>query len=218
VSYNVGDKVAVRYKYNEPDKKYKINLENKLTKNIEEVDFPNYYKNSFDIQRLVKMPYAYAIPSNKTKIINLLKRHGFISKRSTESELSLIQKYLVLSSKYKKTKTNQKPRPPKNVRLISMEEEDNLSNYEIFLTSQEGGYSLPFLLEPQSKFGLPRYKELNLALNSGNIYPIVKVIKNKEIEKDTENKEIEKDTGITKRIFVSPIRIQLKSYGIKGVI
>lgn len=205
VSYAVGDRVPIRFQFRESDKKYKINLENKLTKKIEEVDFSNY-QYSLRITRRARMPYAYAIPSNKTKIINLLHRHGFISQRGNESELFQIQKYLVLSSKNRKFKANEKPYPPTNVKLMSIEEEDNLSNYEIFLTNQEGGYSLPFLLEPQSEYGLPRYKELNLALTSGDIYPIVKVINYRETKTDIENKET-KDSEIIKNTSLSPIRI-----------
>jgi ABC-type multidrug transport system fused ATPase/permease subunit len=205
VSYDVGDRIPIRFQFREPDKKYKINLENKLTKKIEEVDFSDYHYN-LRITRRARLPYAYAIPSNKTKIINLLHRHGFISQRSTELELFQIQKYLVLSSKYRKFKASEKPYPPTQVKLMSIEEEDNLSNYEIFLTSQEGGYSLPFLLEPQSEYGLLRYKKLNLTLNSGDIYPIVKVIKYREIEKDPQNKET-KDSETVKSNSVLPIKI-----------
>ena len=149
ISYKPGDNIAIRFTYNKPDKKYKINFENKVTKKIEEEVFSNY-PYSLRVARRVRMPYAYAVPIKKEKTINLLHRHGFLSKRNTESDLFLIQKYLVLSRTSRKAKG--KPRPPRNVRLISTEEEDTLSDYEIFLTSQEGGHSLPFLLEPQSEY------------------------------------------------------------------
>ena len=205
VSYGVGDRIPIRFQFTEPDKKYKINLENKLTKKIEEVDFSNYHYN-LRITRTARMPYAYAIPSNKTKIINLLHRHGFISQRRTDLELFQIQKYLVLSSKHRKFKASEKPYPPTQVKIMSIEEEDNLSNYKIFLTSQEGGYSLPFLLEPQSEYGLTRYRELKLRFEPGDTYPIVRVIKKKEIKEniDTETKENIKNST---RSFQSPIRI-----------
>ena len=173
IPYNIGDKIPIRVKYNEPDKEYKINLENKLTKKIEEVGFSNYQYN-LRPTRSVKIPYAYAIPSEKVKAINLLHRHGFISKSTSDSEFFNIEKYLILSSTYTKTKIN--PRPPKLVRLISMEEEVKVTNHEIFLTSQKGGHSLPYLLEPQSEYGLTRYKKLGLSVNPGDTYSIVRVI------------------------------------------
>ena len=139
--------------------------------------------------KFVRMPYGYAVPVKIAKTINLLHRHGFISERGTESELFITQKYLVLSGNYQKL--DDKLRPSTNIRLISTEEEDNLSDYEIFLTSQEGGHSLPILLEPQSKYGYSRYKELNLSIIEGEVYPIVRVIKKTEIKErvKTEIKE-----------------------------
>ena len=190
--YSTGDRIAIRYKYDKPEKIYKMNLENKLTKKIEEVAFPSY-QDSSKATRTVRMPYAYAIPSDKSRVINLLHRHGFKSQHGTESELFLIQKYFILASKYQEFRVKDKPRPPTGVRLISTEEEDNLSEYEIFLTSQEGGYSLPLFLEPQSEYGLPRYERLNLAVNPGDTYAIVRVIKKKETTKDIQDKETTKD-------------------------
>ena len=219
ISYKTGDKIAIRFKYNKPDKNYKINFENKLTKKIEEEVFSNY-PYSLQVTRTVRMPYAYAVPIKKEKIINLLHRHGFISKRSTQSDLFIIQKYLVLSRISHKIKG--KPRPPKKVRLMSMEEENDLSDFEIFLTSQEGGHSLPFLLEPQSEYGLPRYQELNLAINPGNTYPILRVIKKKDTTKEEDKAETKeedkaetkeedkaetKEEDIIKRSYGVPIRI-----------
>jgi hypothetical protein len=101
---------------------------------------------------------------------------------------------LVLSAESPRLKG--KARPPRNVRLISTEEEDNLSDYEIFLTDQEGGHLLPFLLEPQSEYGFPRYKELKLPIRNGDNYPIVRVIKKSE----TKDKDLKTDS-------VLPIRI-----------
>jgi hypothetical protein len=203
LSSHSGDKVAIRFKYNESDKKYKINFENKLTKRIEEEDFSNYVYSQTPTRR-VRMPYAYAIPLRKKKVINLLHRHGFVSECNIESELSIIQKYMVLSLNSNKTKG--KPRPPTKVRLIATEEVANLSDYEIFLTGQEGGHTLPFLLEPQSEYGFPRYRELNIRIEPGDTYPILRVIKKKETKEniDTETKENIQNSN---RSFKLPIRI-----------
>ena len=67
------------------------------------------------------------------------------------------------------------PRPPTNVRLITIEEEKDLSNYVIFNTSQEGGYSLPLLLEPQSEYGLTRYKELDLDITPTQNFDVLRI-------------------------------------------
>ena len=89
----------------EPDKNYTMKLENKLTKKIEEEVFSNYIYDQIPAKS-VRMPYGYAVPIKIAKTINLLHRHGFISERRTESELFIIQKYLVLSGNYQKLNVN----------------------------------------------------------------------------------------------------------------
>jgi hypothetical protein len=59
---------------------------------------------------------------------------------------------------------------------ITGDEEVDLSNYEIFSVNQEGGHSLALLLEPQSEYGLHKYKDLNLTLEPGLEYLILRVV------------------------------------------
>jgi hypothetical protein len=173
LSYKKGDKIAIRFKYNEPEQSYRMNFKNTKTKKIEEVVFTNY-ELSLRTIRLVKLPYAYAIPDDKESVIHLLHSHGFISDRRMDSNSLRIQRHLILSCEPSKDTT--KPRPPSNVRLIFTDENKVLSNYEIFQTNQEGGHCLPLLLEPQSKYALSRYGELDLGIIPGNYYPILRVM------------------------------------------
>lgn len=50
--------------------------------------------------------------------------------------------------------------------------------YKLFFTSNpDGGYQLPFLLEPDSKYGLGRYRDLmNLPIKVGTDYPLLRLI------------------------------------------
>jgi hypothetical protein len=177
-SYKKGDKIAVRFKYNEPEQSYRMNFVNTLTKNIEEVVFTNY-QSSLRPTRLVKLPYAYAIPEDKDIVIQLLHNHGFLSQHPTDSLIYRVQRYFVLSCE--PSKVTAKARPPTNVRLLSTDEEQVLSNYEVFPINQEGGHCLPLLFEPQSEYGLPRYKELDLAIISRDYYPILRVMEEKKV-------------------------------------
>jgi hypothetical protein len=172
-SYKKGDKIAVRFKYNEPEQSYRMNFVNTLTKNIEEVVFTNY-QSSLRPTRLVKLPYAYAIPEDKESVIYLLHNDGFLSQHPTDSLIYRVQRYFVLSCE--PSKVTAKSRPPTNVRLLSTDEEQVLSNYEVFPINQEGGHCIPLLFEPQSEYGLPRYRELDLGIIPGNYYPIVRVM------------------------------------------
>jgi Zinc carboxypeptidase len=171
-SYNKGDKIPIRFNYVLSEQPFRMNFKNTKTNQIEEVIFTNYQ--SLKTIRFVKLPYAYAIPDDKESVIHLLHSHGFISERIMDSKSNRVQRHMILS--FEPSKVTTKPRPPWNVRLIFTDENKVLSNYEIFPTNQEGGHCLPLLLEPQSKYALLRYGELDLGIIPGNYYPIVRVM------------------------------------------
>jgi hypothetical protein len=174
-SYNKGDKIPIRFKYALSEQPFRMNFKNTKTKKIEEVIFTNYQ--SLMTIRFVKLPYAYAIPNDKESVIHLLHSHGFISERIMDSKSHRVQRHMILSCEPSKVTTKSRPpRPPWNVRVIFTDENKILSNYEVFPTNQEGGHCLPLLLEPQSKYALPRYRELDLGIIPGNYYPIVRVM------------------------------------------
>jgi hypothetical protein len=186
LSYKKGDRIAIvnRFKYNEPEQSYRMNFKNTKTKKIEEVVFTNC-ELSLITKQFVKLPYAYAIPDDKESVIHLLHSHGFISERIIDSNSLRIQRYLILS--FEPSKNTTKPRPPSNVRLIYTDENKVISNYEVFQTNQEGGHCLPHLLEPQSKYALLRYGELDLGIIPGNYYPILRVMEENKVKMDTSN-------------------------------
>ena len=149
---------------------------NTTSNEVEEVVIPTY-ESSLRATRTVRMPYAYAIPYSKDKLLDVLHSHGFTSTRLDTPEPCRAQRYLILESEPSESK--EKPRPPSNVRLITIEEEKDLSGYVIFSTFQEGGRSLPLLLEPQSEYGLARYKELNLDITPMQSYDVLRIIDKK---------------------------------------
>jgi hypothetical protein len=169
--YNEGDRIPIRSKSVQSDQPFKMNFENTLTKEIEEVALPINFSSVRPI-RHIKLPSAYAIPVDKNHIIDHLHNDGFISERINDSKLQRVEKYLILSSEPPKTKDDLPP----YAAVIVTEEEQDLNNYEIFPINQEGGHSLALLLEPQSKFGLRRYDFLDLELVPGLEYPIVRCV------------------------------------------
>jgi hypothetical protein len=170
------NRIAIRYKYNESEKPLKMGFLNTTSNEVEEVVIPTY-ESSLRATRTVKIPYAYAIPDSKDKLLGVLHSHAFTSIGIDTPEPCKVQRYLVLESEPSESK--EKPRPPTNVRLISIEEERDLSGYMIFSTSQEGGRSLPLLLEPQSEYGLSRYKEMDLDIMPMQSYDVLRVIDNR---------------------------------------
>ncbi|MEJ7642650.1 MAG: M14 family zinc carboxypeptidase [Candidatus Nitrosocosmicus sp.] len=172
-------RVSIRYNYNKSEKPFKMSFLNTISNEVEEVVIPTY-ESSLRATRTVKMPYAYAVPATKDKLLGVLHSHGFTSARPDTPEPCKVQRYLIVESESSESpETKGKPRPPTNVRLISVEEKKDLSGYAIFETSQEGGRSLPLLLEPQSEYGFARYKELDLDITPTQSYDILRVIDKK---------------------------------------
>lgn len=149
-----------------------MNFKNTKTNQIEEVTLPKY-ESDIRATKHIRLPSAYAVPADKNSIIEFLHNHGFTSERIEDSsKLQAVQKYLILSFDPPKVEG----KSAKNVVTITGDEEVDLSNYEIFSVNQEGGHSLALLLEPQSEYGLHKYKDLNLTLEPGLEYPILRVV------------------------------------------
>ena len=164
--------IPIRCKNVPSEQPFRMNFKNTKTDQIEEVTLPKY-ESDIRATKHIRLPSAYAVPTDKNGIIEFLHNHGFISERIEDgSKLQDVQKYLILSFD-----------PPKvegtsaiNVLLIRNKHVQDLSNYEIFSVNQEGGHSLALLLEPQSEYGLHKYRDLNLTLESGLEYPILRVV------------------------------------------
>lgn len=103
---------------------------------------------------------AYGIPNSMTKLIKLMKKHGFSS-----SNIYKISKYQMYYYKISE-KSSKKQIKKKTIT-------DRISNYTVFPINQPGGRFLAILLEPQSKFGLHQFLELKYSKNLE--YPIIRI-------------------------------------------
>ena len=166
------DLIPIRCKNVPSEQPFRMNFKNTKTNQIEEVTLPKY-ESDIRATKHIRLPSAYAVPTDKNSIIEFLHNHGFTSERIEDgSKLQAVQKYLILSFDPPKVEG----RSAINVLLIRNKQQQDLSNYEIFSVNQEGGHSLALLLEPQSEYGLHKYKDLNLTLEPGLEYPILRVV------------------------------------------
>jgi hypothetical protein len=174
-SFKKRDRIAIRSSYIKSEQPFRMNFKNTITKKIEEVTLQNYHSDIRATRHIV-LPYAYAIPVDKNRIIEFLHNHGFTSDHVNsgdgKSKLLTVQHYLILSFDSPEVQG----KAAKNVMMVTTEEDEDLSNYEIFSVNQEGGHSLALFLEPQSEYGLHKYEYLNLDLEPGLEYPILRVV------------------------------------------
>lgn len=75
-----------------------MNFRNTITNTIEEVIFPNYDQ-SIRVIRHVKLPSAYAVPTDKTLLIKVLHNHGFVAGCTGDSKLYATEGYFIQSLK-----------------------------------------------------------------------------------------------------------------------
>ncbi len=166
-----GDRIAVRSKYRRADHPLEIIFKNSITKSKDVVALSRYTPN-LEVTKYIQLPTAYAVPIYKTKVIEILRRHGFTSQFSNPSKLDRVEYYSVKSVK----QANRQNKSPRKISLVVKVEHKRLDSYIIFPISQEGGHSLAIFLEPESKYGLHRYSDLDVQVLPNSDYPILRVL------------------------------------------
>lgn len=168
-----GDRFALRSKYRPTDEPFKMIFRNSITKMMNVVTLPNNYTSKLEVTKYIELPAAYAIPSDKAKVIEILSRHGFISQFSNPSKIENVEYYDIVP---KEVQSTSEIRSSKRILAISKIEQKKLDNYVIFPIKQEGGHSLAMFLEPRSMYGLQRCADLELSTSPGSQYPILRVL------------------------------------------
>ena len=168
---SVGDKVAVRSRYAHAKTPLKMTFKNAITNEASTFFLPNYFP-SMKATKYAQLPRGYAVPTDKPKVIGILMKHEFLSYPSEPSKLEQVEYHVIQSTKVSTIRNM-------GISKISTavhSELRNLENYLIFPTSQEGGHSLAVFLEPNSKYGLHRYQDTNLSMQTGSQYPIIRLM------------------------------------------
>ena len=129
-----------------------MTFKNSITKKHCSIVIPKYLSD-IEITKFVTLPTQYGIPKNNTKLISLLKQHGYSIKTMTKSR---VQTYNNASG-----------------RIKLYEKSIDLGKYYSVSTNQRGSRFLAVLLEPESKYGLCRYPQFSLKFLKGE-YPVIK--------------------------------------------
>ena len=166
------DMFALRSKYRPTGEPFKMIFRNSTTKMASVVTLCNNYTSKLEVTKYIELPTAYAVPSDKVKVIDILNRQGFTSQFSNPSKIENIEYYDIIP----KVQTTGETGTSKRVVAISKFEKKTLENYVIFPVKQDGGHSLAMFLEPRSIYGLQRYDDLGLSTSPGTQYPILRVL------------------------------------------
>lgn len=166
-----GDAFALRSRYRPTDEPFKMIFRNSVTRNVQVVALKNNYTSKLEITKYIKLPAAYAVPSDKAKVIEILGRQGFVSHASDPSRTEIVEHYEIVPREAGPSKTR-----TRQVMTVGKAGQRRLDGYTVFPTSQEGGGCLAMFLEPRSPYGLNRYNDLGLSALPGVQYPILRVL------------------------------------------
>lgn len=138
---------------------------------VQNVILPGIYLPRVRPTKEVEAPQAYAVPRNRRRVLEILARHGFETVSPDRFKGAPTECYRILGL------------PPggesdPNVPLAPVARESiaaNLEDYVLFRADSIGGNALALLLEPESQFGLSRFPRLQLEVEAGARYAIVRV-------------------------------------------
>jgi hypothetical protein len=138
---------------------------------VQRVTLPGIYLPRVRTTKKVQAPRAYAVPRNHGPILDLLARHGFKTLSLDSFKGASTECYWILGLPPGTESDSNVPLPVVAREPIAA----NLDDYILFCADSTGGNALGLLLEPESQFGLHRLPGLQLELETGTHYPIVRV-------------------------------------------
>ena len=139
---------------------------------VQPVPLPGKYTPRLEVTLKAPLPPAYAVPRALPNLCELLVRHGFVPHGAGPDERIWTQRYHLDTVIPSRTPH----RMPRRLILHRTAQHSALHQYLIFPVAPESGHTLAVYLEPQSKYGLYRYPETGLTLNSGSVYPVLRVV------------------------------------------
>ena len=118
------------------------------------------------------LPLAYAVPAELTTLRRFLDRQGFSGLPGSGIEKFPVEVYKITSLEPSK----REKRAPRRIQTGVLRVHRKLSNYCIYPVTPQTGRILAVFLEPESKFGLLRYPEMNLCTEQMSEYPVLRLV------------------------------------------
>jgi Zinc carboxypeptidase len=163
--------VPVRFRYAESAEGFDLALKDLGTGERTCVHSPRYAR-ELEITRLVEAPVAYAVPEESAALLTLLERHGFQRCESEPGNTYLVERYDIIQVRTPKGAA----RAAQSVVVQIARECRTLNRFTLFPAMCAAGRALAVFLEPESKYGLHRYEEMELPLSPGAAYPVLRVV------------------------------------------
>jgi hypothetical protein len=136
-------------------------------------DFRPEVKSIYD----VKKPTGYLIPKELTALTDWAKRHSFAVRSLTNSSDYIIEQYLVHGIDTIDFEGDPTVNP--QITIQEIREGIDTKQYIFIPTDQLKGNMIILALEPKSELGLVTYKNYADLLKTGEVFPVLRVLKRK---------------------------------------
>lgn len=163
-SWAAGGRVAIRSRRVRADGPCVLWVRDAASGTLREAVIPGRYYSGSTATRWVCLPAAYAVPATHTALIRVLRHHGFPT-GLPPAGIGSVDEYRLRAL----------PRRRPRVAGDPVAASGSLDGYVLFPVTPDGGRSLAVYLEPESKYGLHRYPELNLTPRPDTTYPVLRV-------------------------------------------
>lgn len=164
--------IIVDSRYKKADGPYQMQFEHVEQKAIKTVELQGTYTPTLVPRRQIVLPSAYAVPVTCTEINEVLKRQGIKSNKRPLTSTMHIEKYRI-DEVVPSIRPN---RTPRKLALTPHRKLTFVYGYEIYPVSEKTATALAAWLEPHSEFSLHRYPEMEISLQKGRNFPILKVL------------------------------------------
>jgi len=165
-----GEQVTVRFRRARGAAQCRLAFRDAVSSAIREVHIPGAFVTGVRATRDVMLPVAYAVPTSHRALLDLLARHGFPT-LPTASAVERVERYRVRLME----PIRQARRPPRRMEVDMVVDAASLTGHVLLPVAGEGGRALAVFLEPQSRYGLHRLHQMQLALGYDVSYPILRV-------------------------------------------
>lgn len=136
-------------------------------------DYHPVVKSIYDVQK----PYGYLIPKQAKELVEWVKKQALVTSAFKEQKSLKIEQYFIKSMDSIDFERDMIINPI--IESNEIKGKINAADYVFIPTAQLKGNMIVLALEPKSELGLVTYKQYSDLLNVGEMFPVLRVVKNK---------------------------------------
>ena len=163
--------VPIRSRYRDADRPREMDFFDPLHEGVRRVVLEGAYSTDLKVTRTVLSPGTYAVSREREELIQLLQRHGISSEKWKDEPDCKLQQYRIRHVEH----SLHPRRPPRRLRTEVIPFTGSQRDYLWIPVTEDNARLLAVLLDPHSKYGVTRYRQLGLYPKIASDYPVLAV-------------------------------------------